>query len=328
MISFIVIGKNEGWKLTNCFESIYDTIEYNDLKSTEIIYVDSKSTDDSLGRVKEFRGVRIFEITGECNAAIARNVGAKEAIGDILFFIDGDMEIEQKFLSKVLDTEGNLKYDCLTGHLDDVFYDYQDNFLGKSPRTYKKTIPDTEEVVIMCGGIFLINKPIWEKVHGMNTKYERSQDRELILRMARVGVQTVRVPYLIATHHMVDYHHEDRMWNHLKARKYSALITREYLFNTGLVLKMMRENYTPLFLALTLSCLLVSINIATGAVFLYVLLVLARVSANTIKAKTDKNKLIYLFERIIYQVTSDINYLFAFLFFFPSSKELQYQKVS
>ena len=52
MISFIVIGRNEGWKLTKCFESIYDTINYNKLINYEIIYVDSASTDDSIDRQK------------------------------------------------------------------------------------------------------------------------------------------------------------------------------------------------------------------------------------------------------------------------------------
>ena len=29
MISFIIIGRNEGWKLTKCFESVSDTIKQN-----------------------------------------------------------------------------------------------------------------------------------------------------------------------------------------------------------------------------------------------------------------------------------------------------------
>jgi len=40
MISFIVIGKNEGWKLTKCFESIFNTVAYNQVMNYELIYVD------------------------------------------------------------------------------------------------------------------------------------------------------------------------------------------------------------------------------------------------------------------------------------------------
>jgi glycosyltransferase involved in cell wall biosynthesis len=79
MISFIIIGRNEGWKLTKCLQSVFETIAYNKLKNAEVIYVDSKSTDDSIERAKAFDKVKVLLITGECNAAIASNIGAKEA---------------------------------------------------------------------------------------------------------------------------------------------------------------------------------------------------------------------------------------------------------
>jgi glycosyltransferase involved in cell wall biosynthesis len=147
MVSFIVIGKNEGWKLTKCLNSIYETIEYNNLQEAEIFYIDSKSTDDSIRRVKKFDSIRIFEITGECNAAIARNIGAKEANGDILFFIDGDMEINKEFLDCAL-SNGDLKYDYVTGHLYDYLYDYDEQFLGVDPRTYKENLPNKKQYLV------------------------------------------------------------------------------------------------------------------------------------------------------------------------------------
>ncbi len=89
--SFIVIGKNEGWKLSLCFQSILNCIEKNRIDNYEIIYVDSRSTDDSIERAKKIPNIKIFSIIGKCNAAIARNIGCKEAQVDILFFFDGDM---------------------------------------------------------------------------------------------------------------------------------------------------------------------------------------------------------------------------------------------
>ena len=79
MISFIVIGKNEAKYLARCIQSIRKTIEYNKLKKYEIIYVDSNSTDDSIKRVLKFKYVKIFKITSKPNAAIARNIGARES---------------------------------------------------------------------------------------------------------------------------------------------------------------------------------------------------------------------------------------------------------
>ena len=105
MISFIVIGKNEGWKLKLCFDSIQNVVSQDGITDYEVIYVDSRSIDDSIQLAKTYPNTRVFMITGECNAGVGRNVGAKEAKGDILFFVDGDMEIQAGFLCKVLTNE-------------------------------------------------------------------------------------------------------------------------------------------------------------------------------------------------------------------------------
>ncbi len=78
-ISFIVIGKNEGWKISKCLGSIYSCIEKNKISNYEIIYVDSQSNDDSIERVKKYKEVKIYSIINKTNAAIARNNGAKES---------------------------------------------------------------------------------------------------------------------------------------------------------------------------------------------------------------------------------------------------------
>ena len=94
MISFIIIGKNEGKTIKLSIESVLNVIENSLFIESEILYIDSKSSDQTLKIVKSYRQIKYFELTGKCNAAIARNVGARESKGEVLFFIDGDMEIE------------------------------------------------------------------------------------------------------------------------------------------------------------------------------------------------------------------------------------------
>ena len=93
MISFIIIGYNEEKFLDKCFQSIYNAILCAQINKYEIIYVDSNSSDKSIAIAEVYKEVKIFKIIGKHNAAIGRNIGAKEARGDILFFIDGDLEI-------------------------------------------------------------------------------------------------------------------------------------------------------------------------------------------------------------------------------------------
>ena len=71
MISFIIIGRNEGWKLSKCFESVFKTIKQNKLEKYEVIYVDSDSTDDSIKRAQSNNCIKTFKITSKPNAAIA-----------------------------------------------------------------------------------------------------------------------------------------------------------------------------------------------------------------------------------------------------------------
>ena len=160
-ISFIVIGKNEAKNLQKCFHSIFDTINYNNLKKYEVIYVDSKSTDDSITRAKKFPKVKIFHITGHCNAAIGRNIGAKEAKGDVFFFIDGDMEIKSSFLPLVYNEKSGLRCQLVSGQVKNYNYDKEDNLLGTSYQ-FKKLIK--EKYFTTAGGIFLIKKRLWDEI--------------------------------------------------------------------------------------------------------------------------------------------------------------------
>ena len=76
MIGFIIIGKNEGQKLVRCINSIVKTVEENNIGDYDIIYVDSKSTDNSIELVKGLNEkVKIFRVTGKSSPAIGRNIG-------------------------------------------------------------------------------------------------------------------------------------------------------------------------------------------------------------------------------------------------------------
>ena len=140
MISFILVGPNEGWKLTKCIESVFATVKHNQLKEYEVIYVDSQSIDDSIERAKAFSAIKIFQITGRANAAIARNIGAKESKGDVLFFIDGDMEIQVDFLPIVYNEEDGLLFNFVSGNWVNYKYNGFWSLISKST-SKKSTIP-------------------------------------------------------------------------------------------------------------------------------------------------------------------------------------------
>lgn len=54
--------------------------------------VDDASTDEAVAVAKEFAG-KVLELNRNRGPSFARNAGARAASGDILFFIDADIEI-------------------------------------------------------------------------------------------------------------------------------------------------------------------------------------------------------------------------------------------
>ena len=329
MISFIVIGRNEGAKLTKCLESISETIKYNQLNNYEVIYVDSKSSDNSIGRAKKFAEIKIFQITGIYNAAIARNIGAVESKGDILFFIDGDMEIEPAFLKEGINSKGELIHDCITGHLDDLFYDVNDSFLCRYPRTYKISIPKIDQVLTTNGGIFILKRKYWVLVNGMKTKFKRSQDIDLTIRLANSGIKTIRIPFLIAKHHTIDYQNDKKIWDFIFAGKefYPALLFKTHILNYKVVIHTLRSHYTSFLFLFLLSAVFISKKLIIVSCILYISFLLLKVFFSTINAATSKNKILYFIERVIFQTLRDIVFWFAILFFCPSEKKAKYIQV-
>ena len=63
MITFVVIGKNEGWKLKLCFDSILNVVQQDEINDYEVVYVDSRSSDDSVALAKTYPKTRVFLVT-------------------------------------------------------------------------------------------------------------------------------------------------------------------------------------------------------------------------------------------------------------------------
>lgn len=82
-ISGIIIAKNCENLIGDCLESI-DWID-------EIIVVDDHSIDKTVEVAKNYKGVRVVEAEGDFSKK--RNIGAKEASGEWLFYIDADERV-------------------------------------------------------------------------------------------------------------------------------------------------------------------------------------------------------------------------------------------
>ena len=99
--SFIVPCFNASNTVERCIKSILNQLEYN---NDEIIIIDDGSNDQTKQIINQYRkheNCIIKEHKQNLGLANARNTGINTASGDILIFIDSDMELDGYWLSKI-----------------------------------------------------------------------------------------------------------------------------------------------------------------------------------------------------------------------------------
>ena len=91
-VSFIVPNYNGSSTLRPVLESVFA----QDLQEYEVIVVDDGSSDGSVELIGQyFPQVRVFQNRRNRRAAYARNLGAREAKGEYLFFLDSDVSLSE-----------------------------------------------------------------------------------------------------------------------------------------------------------------------------------------------------------------------------------------
>lgn len=318
MISFIVIGKNEGWKLKLCFDSILNVVRQDEINDYEVIYVDSRSSDNSIELAKTYPNTRVFLIIGECNAGVGRNIGAQEALGDILFFIDGDMELQPNFLKNVLcDNEKKLVYPFISGlHLDmiyDTSWRFRDSHLENHPSCDVKWM-------ITTGGLFMIERQYWEELGGIDTRLRANEDYDFGLRMSEREIKLCRKCQILVKHHTTPYNLRS---TYVTWTKYSAVVLRKHWRNLEYWKRLLiPAQYTAFSLVICMMTIIMGISVYPSIWWIGSLLGYALVLFR--KAKNQNEISVIRMMGLI--MKRDIVFLTSILFFWPKPIELKYVK--
>src|SRR4030042_4017605 len=101
-ISVIVPERNGGVKLCKSLSALTKASP----PPTELIVVADGDTDDSWRIAEEF-GAKVLKIPKAQGPARARNLGAREAKGDILFFVDADVVVTPDAIHQIEAPFGN-----------------------------------------------------------------------------------------------------------------------------------------------------------------------------------------------------------------------------
>lgn len=165
-LSVIIPTYNESKDIAECLESL-DTQTYKDF---EVIIVDDGSTDQTIEIVKNYHphSFKMMLLNQRhLGPALARNLGAKKAQGEILIFVDADMTFDKKFLEKLTlpirnkKTNGTFSKDEFVKNWENPWarlWNQNDNLPAK--RRLPKNYPNTQKV------FRAILKKEFEKVNG------------------------------------------------------------------------------------------------------------------------------------------------------------------
>lgn len=193
MISVIVIGRNEDERLGACLESIRTAMN---VLSHEVIYVDSGSSDDSLALAKA-AGARCFLLSEPSpTAGLGRLIGTKEAKGEFLLFLDGDMQLRPGFAEKALMTFASRDCDGVTGVREDV-YIQGGREIGRNPNYFGCT---AERVCPEFGGAVFLKAEALAKCGGWSGDTIACEEAELHARLLDAGCTIVEIPVPMILH--------------------------------------------------------------------------------------------------------------------------------
>jgi GT2 family glycosyltransferase len=181
-IGVVIIGRNEGERLTRCIQSLRQYISH-------VIYVDSDSNDNSQ-EVATKLGVHslALDMTMPFTAARARNIGFAELIRlypetEFVQFVDGDCEVLNNWIEMAVDfLQANPQVAVVSGVLNERFPE----------KTIYNTLCDLEwkmpiGEVKACGGNALMRVSAFKAANGFMPELIAGEEPELCVRLRKAG---------------------------------------------------------------------------------------------------------------------------------------------
>ena len=179
-ISVVVIGRNEGPRLVRCLESVrqanWGHAQY------ELLYVDSRSTDDSVNAAQVMGAtVMVLEDASPC-ASKARNLGWQAASGEFVLFLDGDTELHPDFVQQALQTLKESRLCAVWGHRRE----------SRPTQSLYTRVLDLDWIyptgrTLYFGGDVLVRRSALTEVNGFDPSLKAGEEPEMCARLRAAG---------------------------------------------------------------------------------------------------------------------------------------------
>ena len=242
-VSVIIPAYNSEATIGSCLESLTNQ---NYKEDYEIIVVDDGSTDNTKGEVKKF-DVKFLE-QKHGGPAVARNLGAKKAAGEIILFTDADCVPEADWIEKMC---GPFKDESVVG----VQGAYKTKQRRVVARFVQYEIEERYGIMKKAGSIDFIGsysaayrKDVFHAFEGFDKDFPiaSGEDTDLSYRLASQGYKMIFEPGAIVYHE-----HPSQMMDYLKMKFYRAYWRVSLYRKTPQ--KTVKDTYTPQMLKLQIA---------------------------------------------------------------------------
>ena len=219
LVSIIIPTRDKAAVLKRCLDSIFNQTRY---RRFEIILVENNSQQaETLAyyqQLKSIPEVRLLEFPGTFNYSAANNLGARQALGEWLLFLNNDIEIIDpgwleelcRWVSrpevgavgaKLLYPDGRIQHAGIIvgmeGHASHVFAGVKEGYSGLfgSVNWYR----DNSAVTGAC---LAVRREVFEGVSGFDEGYVLAfSDVDICQRILQQGYRVVYTPFARLVHH-------------------------------------------------------------------------------------------------------------------------------
>jgi O-antigen biosynthesis protein len=220
LVSIIIPTKDRLDLIARCMESILEKTSYGNY---EILVLDHESTDPPtvqyFKRLLPQERVRFVQVRGEFNYSKINNLGAKKAKGEILLFLNNDIEVvDGEWLNemvtqtirpeigcvgaKLLYPNNKVQHGGVIMGLGGVAGHSHKHFHADDPG-YKHRLQLVQNYSAVTAACLSVRKSVFEEVGGFNEKNLKVafNDVDLCLKVKDSGYRNLWTPFSVLIHH-------------------------------------------------------------------------------------------------------------------------------
>lgn len=191
-VSIVVIGYNEAKNLDHTFKAI-NNIDYPKDK-IELLYCDTGSADRSVELAKKYTDKVYIDESDWPTPGLARNRGLIKANYDIIHFVDGDIQVDAKYLKVAVQKFKQKNVDAVYGFLEEL----KPKGINKILLSHWKNKVEGYSNATGGGGTY--KKDALLAINGYDERIKKGQETELGERFIKAGFKIWFINKKMGTH--------------------------------------------------------------------------------------------------------------------------------